>query len=120
MMAVDFPIGSFDAVCAFYSISHVPRVEHSFLFQRIARWLRPGGRFLANFGTVEGEWSADWLGAPMYFSHHDPKTTLSLLSDAGFLSEHVERVEQDIEPVEFLWFTGRAPYPPRKRDPAPL
>jgi SAM-dependent methyltransferase len=109
MMSVDFRDESFDAVCAFYSISHVPRSEHSVLFQSIARWLRPGGRFLASFGTLEGDWSKDWLGAPMYFSHHDPDETLALLAAAGFLSDNVERVEQDSEPTEFLWFTGRMP-----------
>ena len=33
----------FDAICAFYSITHVPREQHALLLRRIASWLRPGG-----------------------------------------------------------------------------
>ena len=38
-----FPDGSYDAIAAFYSISHVPRDEHAQLFTRVAGWLKPGG-----------------------------------------------------------------------------
>jgi cyclopropane fatty-acyl-phospholipid synthase-like methyltransferase len=107
MTAIDFPVASFDAACAFYSITHVPREEHAALFKRIALWLKPGGRFLASFGTVKGEWSGDWLGVSMFFSHHDPHVTHQLIIDAGFHLEKVEVLKQDNEPVEFLWISGR-------------
>jgi SAM-dependent methyltransferase len=60
---LDFPPGSFDAVVAFYSIIHVPRIEHPMLLRRIHRWLKPGGAFLATWalGAREGE-EEDWEG----------------------------------------------------------
>jgi SAM-dependent methyltransferase len=40
MAAIDFPTASFDAVAAFYSITHVPRSEHARLRGQIAERLR--------------------------------------------------------------------------------
>jgi 2-polyprenyl-3-methyl-5-hydroxy-6-metoxy-1,4-benzoquinol methylase len=48
MMALEFRPAMFDAVVAFYSLIHLPRVEQEILLQRISTWLRPGGWFLAN------------------------------------------------------------------------
>ena len=50
MVSVSFPIASFAAVTAFYSITHVRRAEHAAMFKRIAKWLKPGGIFLASLG----------------------------------------------------------------------
>ena len=51
MTEASFRDASFDAVVAFYSIIHVPRDEQPGLLRRVAGWLRPGGRFVGNFGT---------------------------------------------------------------------
>ena len=51
MTAVDLPAGEFEGVAAFYSILHVPRAEQPALLARIARWLKPGGLFLASLGA---------------------------------------------------------------------
>lgn len=69
MTALDVAPASFDAVTAFYSITHVPREEHAGLLRRIAAWLRPGGLLVAAMGaeSVEGSVQEDWLGATMYF-----------------------------------------------------
>jgi len=48
MTSLAFEPGSFDAVVAFYSLTHVPRDEHLPLLERIRTWLRPGGLFLAS------------------------------------------------------------------------
>jgi SAM-dependent methyltransferase len=42
MARVEVAPSSFDAVAAFYSITHIPRDEHAELLQRIASWLKPG------------------------------------------------------------------------------
>ena len=42
---LQFEEGTFAAVTALYSVSHVPRAEHGVLFGRIASWLAPGGLF---------------------------------------------------------------------------
>jgi len=47
LMDVQFPAEHFDGVVSFYTIFHLPREEHSALFQRIYYWLKNGGYFLA-------------------------------------------------------------------------
>lgn len=41
-----------DAVTAFYSLTHVPRIEHAKVFGRIANWLEPGGYLLFDSGRA--------------------------------------------------------------------
>jgi SAM-dependent methyltransferase len=107
MTSVEFPAGVFDAVCAFYSITHVPRNEHAVLIRRIATWLRPNGLLVASFGSSESDWLGEWLGIPMFFSHHDPAEATRIMNEAGFHLELVELLDQDNERVKFLWITAR-------------
>ncbi len=107
MTSVQFPAEAFDAVCAFYSITHVPRNEHAALIRRIATWLRPNGLFVASFGSSEGNWLGEWLGTPMFFSHHDPEEAKRIINEAGFNLDLVELVEQDNESATFLWIAAR-------------
>jgi len=107
MTSVQLPAEAFDAVSAFYSITHVPRNEHSSLIRRIATWLRPNGFFVASFGSSEGDWLGEWLGTPMFFSHHDPAEEMRIINEAGFRLEEVELVEQDNERATFLWIVAR-------------
>jgi cyclopropane fatty-acyl-phospholipid synthase-like methyltransferase len=105
-MASVFAPESFDAVLAFYSVTHLPKSEHGVLIGRIAKWLRPGGGFLANFGAAEGDWSEEWLGTTMFFSHHHPEMTKRLVQDAGLRLQRVEMLKQDNEEAVFLWITA--------------
>lgn len=102
---------SVDAVVAFYSIIHLPRDEHAGLFREIARWLRPGGWFVASFGTRDapGHVEDGWLGVRMYSSSHPTETTERLLRDAGFRIEQsrIETADEDGRPVPFLWIVAR-------------
>ena len=107
MAAVQFAPESFDAVAAFYSVTHLPKSEHGVLIGRIAKWLRPGGRFLVNFGAAEGDWSEEWLGTTMFFSHHDPEMTKRLVRAAGLRLDRVEMLKQDNEEAVFLWITAQ-------------
>jgi SAM-dependent methyltransferase len=107
MVSVQFPVETFDAVSAFYSIPHVPKNEHAGLIQRIAMWLRPNGLFVASFGSSAGDWLGEWLGTPMFFSHHDPEVAKRLINDAGLCLEKVEFVEQENEEATFLWIGAR-------------
>ena len=113
MGALDFPPGSFDAVTAFYSIIHVPREEHGDLLRRIAGWLRPGGLLVATMGagdTPAGV-EADWLGAPMYWSHFDSATNRRLVTAAGLdlVAAREETEDEDGTPVTFLWIVAGKP-----------
>lgn len=93
MAAVEFAPGAFDAAAACYSIIHLPREEQPALLERIAHWLKPGGAFLATWavGAWEGE-ERDWLGwgAPMWWSHYDGETNLTMLRRAGFVIASAE------------------------------
>ncbi|XXX79003.1 class I SAM-dependent methyltransferase [Sorangium sp. So ce134] len=113
MTALELAPATFDAVTAFYAITHVPRDQHEGLLARIAAWLRPGGLLLATMGasdspdTVE----ADWLGAPMFFSHFDAETNRALVRQAGFdlLDAEVVHEDEDGISVPFLWVVARKP-----------
>lgn len=109
---LDFPAESFDAVTALYSVMHVPREEHRALFGSIARWLKPGGLFLAALSHVGGDdWTGEWLGVEMFFSGFDAETNRRLVHEAGFelvLDELVWMREPQGE-IAFLWLLARKP-----------
>lgn len=113
MTDLDFPPDTFDGVLAFYSITHMPREEHGPLLRKIGRWLRPGGLLVATMGaaSLPGDVEEDWLGVPMYFSHHDAETNKRLVQDAGMrlLSAHEETSDEDGGPVTFLWVVAEKP-----------
>lgn len=114
MTALDLPRDHFAAVVAFYAILHVPREEHQALFANIAGWLRPGGLFVATFGTGDdpGTVESDWLGAPMFFSSHDAITGKQLVVDAGLEILEAEEItdDEDGTPVTFLWVLAQKPW----------
>jgi SAM-dependent methyltransferase len=57
MCELAFEFGSFHAVGAFYSITHIPATQQGPLIANIAAWLKPGGMFVASFGSgAAGEW----------------------------------------------------------------
>ncbi len=101
-----FEEDTFDGVTAFYSISHVPRQEHAALFEKIARWLKPNGLFLAALGARGGaDWTGQWLGVPMFFSSHDANTNLRLLQAAGLtlVLDEVVPMKEPEGVASFLW-----------------
>jgi SAM-dependent methyltransferase len=113
MTELEIEPASFDAVVAFFSIIHVPREEQPGLLAQIARWLRPGGLFVATMGAraTEDGYEEDWLGAPMYWSHFDAETNLGLVEEAGLTiaSSTLETADEDGAPVTFLWVVARKP-----------
>ena len=115
LATLDFPSGSFDAVVAFYSLTHIPRAEHAALFGRIRSWLRPGGVFVASLGVEDSpdEVEADWLGVDMFFSHFSARVNRRLVAEAGFEIERADVVTEpeDRHDARFLWVVARAPAP---------
>jgi SAM-dependent methyltransferase len=113
MTTLAFEPASFDAVVAFYSLTHVPREEQTDLIGRIRRWLRPGGLFLAAMGADDepGDVEADWLGVDMYFSHFGARANRRLLERSGLVLELADiAVEpEDRHDARFLWVVARAP-----------
>ena len=113
MVDVELPLETFDAVCGFYSLKHVPRDRHAELLAKVARWLRPGGLFTASFGRTDnpGEIEEDWLGAPMFMSHFDADTSRRMVEEVGFAlirAELVTQIEHGHEGA-FLWVLARRP-----------
>jgi SAM-dependent methyltransferase len=108
MADLELEPASFEAVLAFYSITHLPRSEHRQLLGKIASWLVPGGFLLASLGAVDlpDTWSR-FLDVPMFFSHFDAATNRALVEEAGLRVVEAEVVEQDDEPASFLWVVAR-------------
>lgn len=87
MTALAFADDSFDAVCAFFSLIHVPMDEHPRVAAEFHRVLRPGGVALLTVGGDEWEGSnPDWLdtGVEIHWSFPDTETSIAHLEDAGF------------------------------------
>ena len=109
---LDFPDSSFAAVAALNSFVHVPRAEHAELFGRIARWLEPGGLFLASLSNVGGpDRTEHWLGVDMFFSGWDAATNSRLIREAGFellVDEVVLMREPEYGESGFHWVFARA------------
>ena len=102
---------SFDAVVALYSIIHLPRQEHPALLRAIARWLRPGGFFVAAMGAGESDdwYEDDWLGAPMFWSHYGSAQNQALVAASGLRVLAAEELteEEDRGPATFLWVVAQ-------------
>lgn len=112
LLDLEFESERFDAICALYAISHVPRDRHGPLLQKIAGWLKPGGWFLTSMGargcpdTIER-----WLGVDMFFSSYDAATNRMLVAESDLtieLDEIVTMLEPEGE-ATFLWILARRP-----------
>ena len=104
MCAVTLDAASFDAIGAFYSITHVPAVQQATLIGKIASWLKPGGTLVASFGAgAASEWTGEWLGTTMFFGHSGKDATLKQIGDAGLTVRHTAVEQQDNEDAAFLW-----------------
>jgi ubiquinone/menaquinone biosynthesis C-methylase UbiE len=112
MTAIAFEDARFDAVAAFYSLTHVPRDEQAGLLARIRRWLRPGGILIATMGVEDdpGGIEHDWLGTDMYFSHFSARKNRRMVEAAGFTIEAADVVAEpeDRHRARFLWVVAIA------------
>jgi len=86
-MSVSFNPSRFDAVVALYSIFHIPREAQPALFQRLRRWLRPGGYLLCTLShqSEPGYTEDDFHGVTMYWSNYSLGEYLGSLADSGFV-----------------------------------
>ena len=113
MTALAFEPASFDAVVAFYSLTHVPREDVPPLLARIRDWLRPGGTFLASMGVEDdpGTIEEGWLGVDMYFSHFSARKNRRLVEESGLVvvSSDVLAEPEDRCVARFLWVVARRP-----------
>jgi SAM-dependent methyltransferase len=110
MTEMDFPSGSFDVVCALWSIIHVARELQPRLLQDVFDVLKPGGKFLATWALSdwEGE-DPDWngWGAPMWWSHFGAEENVRVLRAAGFLILKDKTLSSGTE--QWLWVLAQRP-----------
>ncbi|HEX9837901.1 MAG TPA: class I SAM-dependent methyltransferase [Anaerolineales bacterium] len=86
MTKLDFPEDTFDGICSYYAIIHIPREEHQPLLANFYRMLKPGGFALLCLGAehLVDDIDENYLGTRMYWSHYDIDTYLKILKDCGF------------------------------------
>ena len=86
MTKLDFPENTFDGICSYYAIIHIPREEHQALLTRFYRILKPGGLALLCLGAENliDDIDENYLGTRMYWSHYDSETYLKMLTQCGF------------------------------------
>ena len=86
MTKLDFPENTFDGICSYYAIIHIPREEHQPLLANFHRMLKPAGLALLCLGAENliDDIDENFLGTRMYWSHYDSETYLKILSKCGF------------------------------------
>ena len=109
MLDVDFDVNQFNAITATYSLFHVPATAHAELFEKMHRWLCPGGRALFTYATSSYTGSDEFDGfktfmdKQLYYSHKTPGNLFADLDKTGFIIESSEY--RNIGGEEFLWVT---------------
>ena len=86
MTQLDFPDNTFDGICSYYAIIHIPRGEHHSLFENFYRMLKPKGYALLCLGAenLMDDIEEDFFGARMYWSHFDAESYSKMLKETGF------------------------------------
>jgi SAM-dependent methyltransferase len=97
MTTLDFAENTFDGICSYYAIIHIPREEHGALFKNFHRMLKPGGFALLCLGAENliDDIDENYLGTRMYWSHFDADTYLNMLKEAGFSTIWAKRVSDE-------------------------
>lgn len=111
MASVEFALESFDAICAFYSLIHLPPEELPSLLHNVASWLRPGGLFIASTGSGAdpGSVQDDWVaGVPMYFASYSAERNEQIVEEARlhFTSAYLETIQEEGGDIAFLLNRG--------------
>ena len=85
MTKLDFPENTFDGICSYYAIIHIPREEHQALLVNFYRMLKTSGAALLCLGAENliDDIEENYLGARMYWSHYDTETYLKMLKECG-------------------------------------
>ena len=111
MRAVAFPSGHFDAISLVYSLFHLPWREHPALFPRLRDWLKPQGRLLFTYATVDYtgqerfEGDKTFMGQRLFYSHTTEAELAAQLTAAGLVIEQAD--QREIGGERFLWMTVR-------------
>ena len=94
----------FSAILAWWSLFHLQPSEHAFVFEKIYRFLKPGGYLLFNHGGEAGEIRSKMFGEEFYYSSLDPEHLQELVEQIGFsvLEWHVVKTDGNNHMVGLL------------------
>jgi len=110
MLTLSFPPASLDLVIGLYSVIHLPWEEQVVMMQKIAKWLKPGGLVLVNFGAEKAEAveMGDWLGGWMFWSSFGAEGMLERVRKVeGLEVLSSEVVGEDGVDAAFLWVIAK-------------
>jgi cyclopropane fatty-acyl-phospholipid synthase-like methyltransferase len=106
---VEFPLETFDAIVALYLIDNVRAADYPSLFEKLAGWLKPGGRILlsAEPGDDEGR-LYEWLEIPMFINTVPAQVVADALEGASL---HVVDLDNESQleggrAIEYAWFVA--------------
>ncbi len=95
-----FHDSTFDAVCSYYAIIHVPRSEHPKLLLDLHRILRPRGLALLCMGAGDlPSDMSDYHGTKMFWSHYDKDTNLNMMKESMFEILSFKVVKSSTDPT---------------------
>lgn len=101
---------AYDLIFANAVLLHFTRAECAFALAKIARALKPGGRFAFSLKAGEGEaWSNAKLGAPRFFCFWRPQALSEYLRAAGFANWDMVEARDEGTQGEWLYVMARAP-----------
>jgi ubiquinone/menaquinone biosynthesis C-methylase UbiE len=105
-----FADNSFDAICSYYAIIHIPRHEHQGLLHNFHRIVKPSGYVLLCLGAndLDDDIDENYHGVAMYWSHYDAATYRRMMTDTGFELIRAKVVEDASSPgAGHLFVLGR-------------
>ncbi len=80
----EFDENSFDGIVSTYAIIHIHKSLHQMMYNRIFKWLKPGGVMLVCTAHSDWEEIAEYYGVDMAWSHPAPDASLEMVKNAGF------------------------------------
>ncbi|MFX0065814.1 MAG: class I SAM-dependent methyltransferase [Candidatus Hermodarchaeota archaeon] len=102
-----FEAERYDAIISLYAIFHIPREEHTNLFEKIHRALKEHGIILVTMGTADMELDInDFIGSKMAWSSYSIEENKSLVEKAGFNILLVEE-EHEQKNEHHLWILAK-------------
>lgn len=102
----DFSKEKYYSVISLYSIFHIPRIEHTELFQQVYNSLENNGYFLVNFSVNDREYKEKinfCNSEKMAWSYYDINTNIKILQKIGFKIELMENEKDFDSPEDIVW-----------------
>lgn len=100
----------YDLIVANAVLLHFNPAEFALVLAKMARALKPGGRFAFSLKRGHGEsWSSEKIGAPRYFCYWQPERLEPHLRQAGFAVWTVAEASTARAHADWLFVIAQAP-----------